>query len=498
MKYIYQICGKVSLLCYILMLYQLWHLCQYGGLKQHLPMLAFWTVMCAGMLIAWLVSKRHHGRNTTQASQKPKIFYMEVVAFAVATLFFSGCIGYSAIPYHGELSRKIEEFHHKKQVTLKHNNIFEDGVAGILTDLDKKLDLPEELYISQHFQVTFDADGTIQSIDTYLYGETETNYARTYLVAYDADKSKRMTVWLDGHAKDSYEEDLQLLPLLRVLDNAKWQEQVADWSKIDMDQEYEIFYAGRRAFAVEDGLQYLPGDADGDGIDSGTDCIDKLQSGGNIVGFEVSLHIPESEEITPVRYIMEPAYITPEEIHAEHMTQQVEQAKDAPSWIEDQTDGSMYFFLDDSNGWRLTVADAAAGSRFYIMEKTEDGGASWELLNEDPFQEEFGVAEGLLFFDENLGVAGLAGASQSTSVLYLTTDGGVTFQKITLPMDQVTQLPETAEEYGFSVEDYDYLNMPEMDENRLMITVTPDISEIDGIVFDSVDAGATWIYKGIT
>ena len=38
MKYIYKITGKVSLILYIFMLYQFWHLCQYGGLRRHIPM----------------------------------------------------------------------------------------------------------------------------------------------------------------------------------------------------------------------------------------------------------------------------------------------------------------------------------------------------------------------------------------------------------------------------------------------------------------------------
>lgn len=34
-------------------------------------------------------------------------------------------------------------------------------------------------------------------------------------------------------------------------------------------------------------------------------------------------------------------------------------------------------FLDDNTGYRLLVADAAAGSRFYELEMTKDGGQSW-------------------------------------------------------------------------------------------------------------------------
>ena len=58
------------------------------------------------------------------------------------------------------------------------------------------------------------------------------------------------------------------------------------------------------------------------------------------------------------------------------------------------------------------VVDAAAGSRFYVMERTADGGDTWERINEDPFDNQAGVAEGVMFLDDNFGIAGLAGASR--------------------------------------------------------------------------------------
>lgn len=42
----------------------------------------------------------------------------------------------------------------------------------------------------------------------------------------------------------------------------------------------------------------------------------------------------------------------------------------------------------------------------------------------------------------------------------MTTDGGSTFTEIILPMDQAAELPEHAEEYGHTLEDYAYLCMP--------------------------------------
>lgn len=69
-----------------------------------------------------------------------------------------------------------------------------------------------------------------------------------------------------------------------------------------------------------------------------------------------------------------------------------------------------------------------AGSRFYELERSEDGGTTWERINQDPFSGSIGVAEGLLFFDEQFGFAGLTGASQSYSQMYVTRDGGETFE----------------------------------------------------------------------
>ena len=498
MKYIYKIFGKVSLLCYILMMYRLWHLCKYGDLRGHLPLLAVCAAGFAVTLVLWLIARSRVRKDMPKGGKKPKLFYIEALVFLVATLFFCGGIAHSATPSHGALARKIDDFIHRKQVVLTHNNILKDGVEGILTDLDKKLDLPEELYVSGKFQVTFDAEGTVQTIATFLYGKHESGKTSTYLVEYDADKGKHMTVWLDGHANDTYEEDMRLQPMLRILKTANWQRDVYAWSKTDPEQRFELFYAGRREFAIPDGLQYLPGDADGDGIYTGKDCISSLQFGGNVIGYEVSLGTLDTEDVTPIRYIMEPSYVSAEEISQEHTDQQIEQSKDSMGWEKDPNNGSMYFFLTHPLGWRLTVTDAACGSRFYILEKTEDGGATWEVLNEDPFLEQAGVAEGLIFFDEHLGIAGLAGPSQAYSRLYLTRDGGITFEEIQLPMDKVTKLPESAEEFGLATEDYDYLCMPEIREKTLKITVTPAAQEEEGLIFSSEDSGKTWTFLGPT
>ena len=499
MKYIYKICVKMSLVCYIFTLYQLWHLCQYGGLRSHMSALGLGIAGFGITMILWLVSRRNNQKEDSEESMKNRIFQIEVSIFIMATLFAGGCIAYSAIPYHGALSWEIDEWMRKKEIKLEHNNLFENGVEGVLMDLDEALELPEELYIVNKYQVTFDESGTIQSIYAFIYGKDEDGEKKTYLIDYDADKSSNMTIWVDGNANGEYEEDMRLSPMIEILKNSNWRNQVKRWAESFEEQQiYELLYFGRRSFNSEEGLRYVPGDADGDGVETGIHHFAQLRTGGEMIGFEVSLYIPELNSVTPVRYIMEPEYISQKELDQENTMQQVDEAKDKEDWTVDQKDGTMYFFWNENNGWRLVVTDAATGSRFYVMEKTVDGGTTWERINEDPFHGQLGVAEGLMFFDENFGVAGLTGASQSGSILFITRDGGRSFEEMKLPMSTVTELPESAKEYGFTVENYDYLNMPEKDADALTVMVTTDAAENDGIVFQSKDDGVTWEYRGIT
>ena len=502
MKYISKI-GKISsLIFYIFLLYQLWHLCQYGGIKSHF----FRVVICtAGFVVAvilCLVSKRYklkENKESTEVMKDGKKISNTILSFILCTLLFGGLIIYSAIPYHGALSWKIDEWLHKKEIILEHDNLFEDGVEGVLTDLEAELDLPEELYIANKFQVTFDENGVIQSIYAFIYGKEDNEEKKTYLIDYNADVSHSMTVWIDGNVNGQYEQDMQLFPMIAILNRADWKEQVKGWSAISEEQQiYEILYLGRRAFDSAEGLKYIPGDADGDGVETEINNFMQLGYGGEIIGYEVSLHIPSSDAITPIRYIMEPEYISQKQLDEERQLQQAEAAQNAERWTVDQADGTMYFFLDEEIGWRLVVTDAVAGSRYYEMEKTEDSGITWEHININPFEGVIGVTEGLVFFDENFGFAGLTGASQSYSQMYVTRNGGVTFEKIQLPMDMIEELPELASESGFTIEDYDYLNMPEMSDSVLTIMITTDVTESEGIIFQSKDDGVTWEYGGIT
>ena len=400
------------------------------------------------------------------------------------------------------MSWKLDELWKKREVDFVHDNFFEDGIEGILTDLEEKLEMPKNLYVVNGFKMSFNETGKVQTLDTFLYGKNKKGTEKTYLITYDRKINEKIIVWVNGEANADYNADMRFEPMLRILEKADSENQVKMWSSILENETYELVYYGRRSFGVMDGLRYLPGDADGDGVDQGSENFTQLFNGGEIVGFEVSLHMPAVKDITPVRYMMEPEYISPDTIsqneQAEKDSQAKEQGKENNTWTVD-TDGSgvVRFFLNEQKGWKLSVVDAALGTRYYKLETTSDGGYNWTTVNEDPFDGNGGVGEGIQFFDEQFGFIGLSGASQTHSSIYVTKDGGKTLKEIELPMDTVTEYPPHMQEYGFTLEDYQYLEMPQQDGENYTIHVMTQSGETEGLVFTSEDQGENWSFTGV-
>ncbi len=410
------------------------------------------------------------------------------------------------------------------KITLKHDNFFDDSVAGILEDLDNEIGLPKKIYLVNHFNVTFYATGEIAAIDTFFYGEDENGETRTYLVDYNRKKSSKMTVYINNYAETDYEEDMCLTPLFELLGNIKVKEQVDSWAEETKNHTFGISYSGKRAFTSADSLQVINEentDTNGDSI------LSQVEYGGEVTGFAVTFSTGGEENTDKIiTYIINPKYTSAAVLAQQNRLEQIEKAKnssgdvtgdnngnkdngiisgsededgeEATPWTENREDGSVYFFLDSNTGYRILVADAAAGSRFYELECTKDGGQSWNQLNADPFCGNMGVAEGIEFYNENLGVIGLRGASGAYSTLYLTQDGGKTFSMIELPMDEVTELPDTAAQYGLEKSDYDYCEMPQQEDGKFKIKVISEQGETDGILFESTDNGNTWNYSGIS
>ena len=403
---------------------------------------------------------------------KKRAVLFSLLALAFLSAIFLGGAAVGAI-YRGELADAWRTLRYERHVKLEHGNLLSDGAEGFVRDLDRRLRLPEELYVGGDLQIAFDSDGQIEYIYAYLQGTDQKGRLRQYYVNYDRASSEKMTVRLDPWYSNVIREEDRLSPLFALADAMDLKNRLAGPLAGGL---WQLEYGGADTFYPGQTPEYLPGDADGDGIQSGVTDLDVLKDGGHVTGFAASLISPEGERWS---CIMEPVYTSAEQLRTEREAEAVAAAKADKDWMTDDSDGTMYFFLDDETGWRLAVTDAALGSRFYVLERTRDGGESWERVNGDPFDGNIGVAEGLVFFDGEFGFAGLAGAGQDHSRLYVTRDGGESFAPVELPADAVT-------------DDHDYCMMPEKTGDILSILVVSENGEKDGLVFRSEDEGASW------
>lgn len=197
---------------------------------------------------------------------------------------------------------------------------------------------------------------------------------------------------------------------------------------------------------------------------------------------ELSLFVPNREEISPVKCRDDWVKPEPEE-------EEPEVSYEIGVSVKEQSDGNVYFFLNEQKGWRLAVKDAALGSRWYGLEYTEDSGASWDEINVDPFAGSMGVAEGIQFFDESFGFLLMGGASESHAELYVTRDGGATIEEVKLPKEQITD--DIAD-----LDEYDYTTMPVKEGKTLKTELRLEKYDCQRALFESYDDGETWNYVG--
>lgn len=192
----------------------------YGWLRSRIPPLFigfFVFLMSAGL---WLVLGKKAAESSACSDKSRSIFKAEIAAALIANVICAGLIVYSAIPHNGALSFKLHDFLQKKEIKLVCDNFLESGAESIMEDLDEALGLPDELYIASHFSTTFDENGKIEKIYAFLYGRKRWEKTEAYLVDYDVNKSDKITVWRDGYAYESYDEDMRLEPMPELLETA--------------------------------------------------------------------------------------------------------------------------------------------------------------------------------------------------------------------------------------------------------------------------------------
>ncbi len=70
MKNIYRICGKISLVCYVFLLYQTWHLCRYGGIRRHFLLMFPAALVFLACIVLWLIARRRVRKESPDAGRR--------------------------------------------------------------------------------------------------------------------------------------------------------------------------------------------------------------------------------------------------------------------------------------------------------------------------------------------------------------------------------------------------------------------------------------------
>lgn len=429
-----------------------------------------------------MIKKALNDSITNKAIYKFKVIYkviwiyVAIILIVFITLFYGAKIYHSAINYNGKLSWIIQDLKDERNVEFKNNDIYKDGIEGIFTDINEKIHMPERLYVSDGFKLYFDSDGIITYFDTFLYGKNDKGELESYLISYDSNKSKKITVSLNRNVNADYNEDKLLKPLIDTMKVIPLKNTVSKWRS----NKYGILYYGKRSFGYNtEGIIYI----NSKGERKSPNIVSS-----EIVGNTVSVYVPGKEDIDiPVRYILVDNF---------NKLNKTEQLKP----LEPDNDERFYginkkteeFYLSDKVGYRLGVTDAELGSRFYALYGTKDAGATWKVINGDPFSGWSGGAAGITFLNDKLGFLALSHSGGSYADLYRTDDGGLSYKKVELPEVKI----KLDEEKTYNP--FDFPGMPYKEDGILKVLVGQgsdgDYNKVSNALYESKDEGKTWKY----
>lgn len=468
--------------------------CKYGNVSKRLPVIA--GVFLAGVLwfLAWTVAyfllKKKKGKSKTG-----RWAYAVLAAEFAALLFLTGWSGkkiYAAAqPYSGKLGSYLRDLKTKKTVSLKDSerDFAENGLDGILAELSAHcgLDTDWDLYTANMLTLRVDENGTIQTLEAFLYAFDEDGDFRSWLISYDAGKDADMTVYLDGSADTTYKEQEQMKPFFLMTDELRQSVLLTSLLSEAGDGETLTFKYSGYSSGISAGASGVSENwyvvAEGD-TDTGYSMRGYSASADGAVkeGFLLNIYLGEDCAATIAMELgtMETAADLKEQ---EEMEAQIK----AGALIADGD--NMTFYLDEDTPMSLIVTDAALGSRFYAFQ-------NGSVYNEDPFGGNIGVAESIYFLDEFVGFILLTDAARDSSDMYYTGDGGVTFTKVELPVgDGEAYL--AGNEFDYTSADMDYIYTPYEEDGCLYAVVSYDDSGASylSLMFVSEDKGQSWVYS---
>lgn len=242
-----------------------------------------------GELRQLLESKKH--------IRKVGLRWTVLVLWGLITVFGMYAVGKSAVSYNGKLSWKIEQWKSVRKVSLDSDNIYEIRLEGMMERIGRRIEISPHLSVKD-YSVHFQADGTIDTIDMFLYG-FDGNYKphRNYLIWYDREKDKSLYVRvqnLEGIEEDGtvYDLDSDFAILETMMEKIPLEEDVSQWK----EKEYGLLYKGNYNWGSDTtGIRLIDKD--------GAVSLPSREEW-EIKGPSLSVYcVGRQEEITPVRYV---------------------------------------------------------------------------------------------------------------------------------------------------------------------------------------------------
>jgi len=456
-------------------------LCQYGSVRRRGIELIVIGGIGFGWFILWTIVYFIIKRNI---NEKPLVRLLSTVILTLELIFVLGTTGFwgfkiyeSATNFSGKLAWYIHEKESSRKIELKDNNFLKTGMEGIIKDIDDKVSLPKELYITNYFEIRLHPDGTIQSIYAFLYGKNKEGITKTYLIDYNADKSNDMTIWLDGEAKPTYHEQNKLQPMQDMVQAFVKSNQQKEYISKNENKKilYTISYKGYISEPVTDRTLLLYADGQ-------LKTYSTLSYEESIKGYLLNVSRGEKKILTIAS-----------DVNKQETNSESEKTKEKNPTLHKAGDiftdenGDMHYYYDATTEMTLKIVDAALGSRAYVFEGT--------VINQTPFGAEYGLAEGMYFLDKQTGFAGLSTGSKDSSSLYYTQDGGANFTKLVIPVSD-GESALSGNTYGYTSKDFGYIGIPYQQDKILYVKVGTDSNElnVEYMLFTSTDAGKTWKY----
>jgi len=149
-------------------------------------------------------------------------------------------------------------------------------------------------------------------------------------------------------------------------------------------------------------------------------------------------------------------------------------------------------FIDSNNGWILASQDASMGCLYVSVLRTTDGGVTWEVVSVTGGSDydstagclpSFGIKNGISFIDVNNGWVTGESHYDDLIYVYVTHDGGVTWQSQNIP------LPDTSTGMNYET------NLPMFFSAGygILPVRTSDGTNLTMYFYSTTDSGMTWV-----